>query len=298
MTVRFIDAHRDRWPVAVMCRTLEFSERTYHGAKSRPPCARQLSDERHRVEIRRVWEANYRCYGARRIHKTLTREGYPIARCTIARLMTAMNIRGVQRGKKRWTTIADESAPRPADLVDRQFVAQRPNQLWVADITYASTWSGWLYVAFVLDVHSRTIVGWQLADHLRTDLVLDALEMAIWRRDVTIGSLVHHSDRGSQYTSFRYSDRLAEAGIAASVGSRGDSYDNAMAEALNGTYKTELVKLHGPWRTRAALELATIEWIDWYNERRLHGEIGDIPPAEHEANWYRQNTPAITAGNH
>ena len=281
-----------------MCRALSFSERTYHGAKSRPSCARRVSDERHCVEIRRVWEANYRCYGARRIHKALAREGYPIARCTIARLMTTMNLRGVQRGKQRWTTVVDESAPRPADLVARHFVALRPNRLWVADITYASTWSGWLYVAFVLDVHSRTIVGWQLADHLRTDLVLDALEMAIWRRDATMGSLVHHSDRGSQYTSFRYSDRLAEAGITASVGSRGDSYDNAMAEALNGTYKTELVKLHGPWRTRAALELATIEWIDWYNERRLHGEIGDIPPAEHEANWYRHNTPAITAENH
>ncbi len=203
--------------------------------------------------------------------------------------MAGMGIRGVQRGKKRWTTVVDETAPRPADLVDRQFVATRPNELWLADITYASTWGGWLYVAFILDVHSRMIVGWQLADHLRTDLVLDALEMAIWRRDVTLGSLVHHSDRGCQYTSFRYSDRLAQAGIAASVGSKGDSYDNAMAESLNGTYKAELVKLHGPWRTRAELELATIEWIDWYNERRLHGEIGDIPPAELETDYYRHH---------
>jgi putative transposase len=298
VTVRFIDAHRERWPVAVMCQALMFSERTYHGAKSRPACARRVSDARHVVEIRRVWDANYRCYGPRWVYKQLRREGYPVARCTVERLMADIGIRGVQRGKKRWTTIADDTAARPSDLVERQFVAERPNRLWVADITYASTWGGWLYVAFILDVHSRMIVGWQLADHLRTDLVLDALEMAIWRRDVTVGSLVHHSDRGCQYTSFRYSDRLAEAGISASVGSKGDSYDNAMAEALNGTYKTELVKLHGPWRTRAALELATIEWIDWYNERRLHGEIGDIPPAEHEANWYRQNTPALTAGNH
>lgn len=198
MTIRFIDAHRDRWPVAVMCRALAFSERTDHAAKARPPCARRRSDERHTVEIRRVWEANYRCYGARRIYKALRREGYPIARCTVARLMTTMGIRGVQRGKKRWTTVIDETAPRPADLVERQFVAERPNRLWLADITYASTWGGWLYVAFILDVHSRMIVGWQLADHLRTDLVLDALEMAIWRRDVTLGSLVHHSDRGCQ----------------------------------------------------------------------------------------------------
>jgi transposase InsO family protein len=192
------------------------------------------------VEIRRVWDANYRCYGARRVWKQLRREGYPVARCTVTRLMAGMGIRGVQRGKKRWTTVVDETAPRPADLVERRFVAEGPNRLWLADITYASTWGGWLCVAFILDCHSRMIVGWQLADHLRTDLVLDALEMAIWRRDVTVGALVHHSDRGCQYTSFRYSDRLAEVGIAASVGSRGDSYDNAMAEALNGTYKSEV----------------------------------------------------------
>jgi putative transposase len=288
--VSFVDAHRHAWPVAVMCRTIGLAERTYHGAKTRPRSKRSVSDESHTVEIRRVWESNYRCYGARRVYKQLRREGYVIARCTVTRLMADIGIRGVQRGKKRFTTISDPAAARPADLVERQFVADRPNELWLADITYASTWDGWLYVAFILDVHSRMIVGWQLADHLRTDLVLDALEMALWRRDLTVGTLVHHSDRGCQYTSFRYSDRLAQADIAASVGSRGDSYDNAMAEALNGTYKSELVKLHGPWRTRSQLELATIEWIDWYNATRLHGEIGDIPPAEHEANWYRHNT--------
>ena len=193
------------------------------------------------------------------------------------------------RGKKRYTTIPDEAAPRPADLVERRFVASRPNELWLADITYASMWDGWLHVAFILDVHSRMIVGWQLADHLRTDLVLDALEMALWRRDLTFGDLIHHSDRVCQYTSFRYSDRLAEAGVAASVGSKGDSYANAMAEALNGTFKSELVKLHGPWRTRGQLEIAIIEWIDWYNAVCLHREIGDIPTAEHEADWYRHN---------
>jgi transposase InsO family protein len=294
--VRFVGAHLDRgWPIVVMCRTIGLPERTYHAATRRPRSARAISDEAHKVQIRRVWEQNYRCYGAHRIFKQLRREGYPIARCTVSRLMRDMGLRGVQGGKKRWTTIVDDTAPRPADLVERQFVAARPNQLWLADITYSSTWDGWLYVAFILDVHSRMIVGWQLADHLRTDLVLDALEMAIWRRDLTYGDLIHHSDRGCQYTSFRYSDRLAEAGIAASVGSRGDSYDNAMAEALNGTFKAELVKLHGPWRSRAQLELAIIEWIDWYNTRRLHREIGDVPPVEHEADWYRQHNDAVNA---
>ena len=195
MTVRFIDAHRDRWSVRAMCAALEFSERTYFAAKRRPRSARAIGDEEHKIEIRRVWDQNYRCYGPRRVYKQLRREGYPIARCTVERLMGDMGLRGVQRGKKRWTTIVDDSAPRPADLVERQFVAERPNQLWLADITYASTWDGWLYVAFILDVHSRMIVGWQLADHLRTDLVLDALEMAIWRRDLTYGDLIHHSDR-------------------------------------------------------------------------------------------------------
>ena len=287
--VSFIDEHRGTWPVAVMCRTIGLPERTYHASLTRPPSRRSVSDEVHKIEIRRVWEQNCRCYGARRIFKQLHREGYPIARCTVTRLMGDIGICGVQRGKKRYTTIPDEAAPRPADLVERRFVASRPNELWLADITYASTWDGWLYVAFILDVHSRMIVGWQLADHLRTDLVLDALEMALWRRDLTFGDLIHHSDRGCQYTSFRYSDRLAEAGVAASVGSKGDSYDNARAEALNGTFKSELVKLHGPWRTRGQLEIAIIEWIDWYNAVCLHREIGGIPPAEHEADWYRHN---------
>jgi putative transposase len=287
--IRFVDEHRHRWPVAAMCEAIELPERTYYASKVRPPSPRSLTDEAHKIEIRRVWESNYRCYGARRVYKQLRREGYAIARCTVGRLMAEMGLVGVQRGKKRFTTTADSNAPRPPDLVDRRFVADRPNQLWLADITYASSWEGWLYVSFILDVYSRTIVGWQIADHLRTDLVLDALEMAIWRRDLTVGELVHHSDAGCQYTSFRYSDRLAEAGIAASIGSVGDSYDNAMAEALNGTFKAELIKLHGPWRTRAQLEFAIIGWVDWYNQTRLHGEIGDVPPAEYEAAWYRQH---------
>lgn len=281
-----------------MCRVIGLSERTYYAAKARAPSARSKSDEAAMVEIHRVWTTNYECYGARRIYKQLRREGHTIARCTVERLMPCLGIRGVIRGKKQFTTVADKTAPRAPDLVDRQFAASRPNELWLADITYASTWEGWLYVAFILDVYSRMIVGWQIANHLRTDLVLDALEMALWRRDLTFGHLVHHSDAGCQYVSFRYTDRLAEAGISASIGSVGDSYDNAMAEALNGTFKAELVKLHGPWKTRHQLEIAVIEWIDWYNGARLHGEIGDIPPADYEIDWYLQNPAPTNAENH
>ena len=291
----FIDGHRDRWSVAAMCRVLEFSQRSYYAAKARPASCRSLADEEHKVRIRRVWENNYRVYGPRRVWKQLQREGHRIARCRVERLMADMGIRGVQRGKRRITTTPDHAAARPPDLVDRQFAAGRPNELWLADLTYCSTWEGWLYVSFILDVYSRMIVGWQIASHLRTELVLDALEMAIWRRDAAPGTLIHHSDAGCQYTSFRYSDRLSEAGIAASIGSVGDSYDNAMAEALNGTFKAELVALHEPWR-KAKLEWAIIEWISWYNNARLHGEIGDVPPAEYQAAWYRQHRPAMTAG--
>jgi putative transposase len=221
--VSFIDAHRHRWPVAPMCTAIELPERTYYAAKARPPSTRRVSDELNKVEIRRVWTANYQVYGARRIYKQLAREGYDVARCTIVRLMADMGIRGVQRGKKRFTTVVDETAVRPADLVKRRFVADRPNQLWLADITYCSTWQGWLYVSFIMDVYSRMIVGWQLADHLRTDLVLDALEMAIWRRDVTCGDVVHHSDRGCQGGFDRSSQHLDGGGVRrwVLVGSRG-----------------------------------------------------------------------------
>jgi transposase InsO family protein len=297
VSVAFIDANRHRWPVAVMCRVLGLAERSYYAAKQRPTCARAIADDARRVEIRRVWEANYRVYGAQRVWRQLQREGHPIARCTVERLMADMGLTGVRRGHRHRTTVPDDRAVRPPDLVDRRFVADRPNQLWVADITYVSTWESWLYVAFVLDVHSRVIVGWQIAPHLRTDLVLDAIEMAICRRDNPTG-LVHHSDAGCQYTSFRYSDRLAQAGIAASIGSVGDSYDNAMAEALNGTYKAELIRPRGPWRTRSRAEFATIEWIDWYNTTRLHGELGHIPPLEHEAQWHAAHPPANMAITH
>ena len=295
MSVAFIDANRHRWAVSVMCRVLELSERSYYAAKKRPPSARALADETARVEIRRVWEANYRAYGAKRVWLALQREGHQIARCTVERLMSDMDITGVQRGRRPRTTVADTTAPRSPDLVERRFVAERPDELWVTDITYVSTWEGWLYVAFVLDVYSRAIVGWQIATHLRTDLVLDAIEMAIWRRDTPNATTTCHSDAGCQFTSYRYTQRLADAGIDASIGSVGDSYDNAMAEALNGTYKAELIRARGPWRTRHQAEFATIEWIDWYNTARLHSEIGHVPPHEHQANWQTTHTPATMA---
>lgn len=209
--------------------------------------------------------------------------------------MRDLGLRGVQRGRKQFTTHPDSNADRPPDLVKRDFTATAPNTLWLADITYCSTWEGWLYVAFILDVYARVIVGWQIATHMRTDLVIDALEMAAWRRNPN--GCVHHSDAGSQYTSIRYTDHLATAGLDASVGTVGDSYDNAMAEALNGTFKAELVTLHGPWRTHRDLEIAIVEWIDWYNHRRLHAEIGDVPPTEHETLWYVQQDLALKAGN-
>ena len=296
MTIAFIDAHRDRFQVAAMCRVLEFAERTFYAAKVRPVSARAVADGAHKAVIIAEWTANYSCYGPRRLHKHLRRQQHSIARCTVARLMGELGIRGVQRGRKQFTTHADSTAGRPPDLVKRDFTADAPNRLWLADITYCSTWEGWLYVSFILDVYARVIVGWQIATHMRTDLVLDALEMAAWQRQLA-GGCVHHSDAGSQYTSIRYTDRLALAGLAASIGTVGDSYDNAMAEALNGTFKAELIQLHGPWRTRRQLEIAVVEWIDWYNHRRLHSQIGDIPPAEHETNWYRQQDLALTAGN-
>ena len=221
------------------------------------------------------------------MYKHLLREGHRIARCTVTRLMADLGIRGVQRGRKLYTTHADDKANRPPDLVNRDFTADAPNELWLADITYCSTWEGWLYVSFILDVYARVIVGWQMAPHMRTDLVLDALEMAAWRRDPAAGC-VHHSVAGSQYTSIRYTDRLHTAGLAASIGTVGDSYDNAMAEALNGSFKAELIELHGPWRTRRDLEIAIVEWVDWYNHRRLHSSIGDMPPAEYENAWHQQ----------
>jgi putative transposase len=278
-----IDACRDRFGVEPICRVLEVPTSTYYAAKQRQPSARQQRDTQLKAEIRRVWDANYQVYGARKIWRQLQREGIGVARCTIERLMGELGLQGVVRGKAKRTTTPETAGLRPTDLVERQFTAPVPNRLWVADLTYVRTWSGFVYAALVIDAFSRMIVGWQLASHLRTDLALDALEMAIWRRQVQLDGLVHHSDRGSQYLSIRYTERLVEAGAVTSVGSRGDSYDNALAESTIGLYKTELIRRHGPWRGLDDLELATLEWVDWYNHRRLHSACGNRPPAEYEA---------------
>jgi putative transposase len=232
-----------------------------------------------------VWKENFEVYGAGKVWRQLQREGVQVARCTVERLMRQLGLKGAVRGKPKRTTVCDPQAERPADLVNRQFAATRPNQLWVADLTYVRTGSGFCYAAFVIDCYSRLLVGWRLASHLRTDLALDALEMAIWRRDTTLDGLIHHSDRGGQYLAIRYTDRLADAGAVTSVGSRGDSYDNALAESTIGLYKTELVRRRGPWRGLDDLELATMEWVDWYNHRRLHGALDHVPPAEYEASY-------------
>ena len=248
-----------------------------------------------RPEIQRVWEANFKVYGARKVWHQLNREEIEVARCTVERLMRNMGLQGAVRGKKCKTTVADEESARPADLVNREFTASRPNQLWVADMTYVATWLGFVYVAFVIDVFARMIVGWRASNSLRTDLALDALEQALWARGETNG-LVHHSDRGSQYLSIRYTERLAEAGVEPSVGSVGDSYDNAMAETVIGLYKTEVIRRRGPWRNLDAVEFATLEWVDWFNNRRLLEPIGNIPPAELELLYYQnQESKAMAA---
>jgi putative transposase len=282
----FIEEHRGRFGVEPICRVLGATVSTYYAAKKRPPSARALRAEELVVEIRRVFEENYRVYGARKVWRQLRREGIGAAKCTVERLMAREGIQGVRRGKRRGTTRRDLAAARPPDLVDRAFAASRPNELWVADLTEVVTWSGICYAAFVIDAFSRMIVGWSLATHIRTELPLEALEMAIWRRDTVLDGLVHHSDAGSQYTSIRYTERLAEAGIAPSVGSVGDSYDNALAETTIGLYKTELIERHRPWRTPEQVELATLEWIDWFNNRRLHGSVGNVPPVEAEGRYY------------
>jgi len=288
----FIDAHRESYGVEPICQELPIAPSTYyeHKAREADPArlpARAKSDNALRPEIRRVWQENFCAYGARKAWKQLNRERIRVAKCTVARLMRQMGLRGVIRGKRFKTTIPDELAQRPADLVDRQFVASRPNELWVADITFVATWRGPVYVAFVIDVFSRMIVGWRVSHSLKTDLVLDALEQALHARKDLQG-LVHHSDRGTQYLSIRYTERLAECGIQASVGSKGDSYDNALAESINGLYKTELVRHRGPWRHIDAVEYSTLEWVDWFNHRRLLEPIGDVPPAEFEQEYYRQ----------
>jgi putative transposase len=271
---------------------LQVAASTYYGATSRPPSARAVWDEELKVQIKRVFGDHYGVYGARKVWRALRREGIEVARCTVERLMRQLGLAGAVRGATRCTTVADPSATPAPDLVKRQFQASAPNLLWVADFTYCATWSGTVYTAFVVDVFSRRIVGWRLARSMTTDLPLDALERAIWTRDERLEPLVHHFDRGAQYTSIRYTDRLVEAGANCSVGTTGDSYDNALAESVIGLYKTELVRRKGPWRTIDDLELATLEWVDWYNHRRLHTACGNVPPAEYETAYYEQEEPA------
>jgi putative transposase len=251
--------------------------------------ARAKRDEVLMPEIERVWQANLQVYGADKVWKQLNREAIPVARCSVERLMRRLGLQGARRGKTVRTTVPDRSMPCPLDRVNRQFKADRPNHLWVSDFTYVSTWQGWLYVAFVIDVFSRRIVGWRVSRTMTTDFVLDALEQALYaRQPERDDALIHHSDRGSQYVSIRYTERLAEAGIEPSVGSKGDSYDNALAETINGLYKAEVIHRGGPWKSPQSVELATLEWVSWFNHQRLMQPLGYIPPAEAEANYYRQ----------
>jgi putative transposase len=289
----FVDQHRGMFGVEPICKVLEIAPsgyRRYAAAQRNPAlrCKRAHRDDDLAPKIQSVWDANWRAYGAGKVWCQMNREGIQVARCTVERLMRRLGIQGVKRGKVVRTTIADKAVPCPLDRVNRQFKADRPNQLWVSDFTYVSTWQGWLYVAFVIDVFARRIVGWRVSSSMRTDFVLDALEQALYaRQPERTDALIHHSDRGSQYVSIRYSERLAEAGIEPSVGSKGDSYDNALAETINGLYKAELIHRRAPWKNKESVELATLEWVSWFNHHRLLEPIGYIPPAEAEANYYR-----------
>ena len=297
--VAFIDDHRKTYGVEPICRVLPIAPSTYFRRKaeqrdSSKRSARAQRDEVLRAIIRRIWEENQRVYGPRKVWKQMGREGLHEARCRVRRLMREMGLTGAVRGRA-WvtTTQTDSAADRPSDLVDRHFVATRPNQLWVADFTYVATWRGFGYVAFVIDVFARRIVGWRVSSSLRTDFVLDALDQAIYERcGDDLGDLIHHSDRGSQYLAMRYTDRLTDAGIQPSVGSRGDAYDNALAESVIGLFKTEVIRLKGPWRHLEAVEFATLDWVDWFNHRRLLEPLGDMPPAEYETRYHAQATVA------
>ena len=292
----FIDQYRETLGVEPICRVLQIAPSGYrrHAARQRDPARRSARAQRDEVlmrHIQRIWDANRQVYGVDKVWRQLQREGLVVARCTVARLMRQRGLRGVRRGQAVRTTVPNLAAPCPRDRVNRQFRAERPNQLWVADFTYVSTWQGFVYVAFIIDVFARRIVGWRVSRSMRTDFVLDALEQALYARQPQgDDALIHHSDRGSQVVSIRYSERLAEAGIEPSVGSTGDSYDNALAETLNGLYKAEVIHRCGPWKTAEAVELATLDWVAWFNHQRLLEPIGYIPPAEAEANYYRQLT--------
>jgi putative transposase len=300
--IAFIDEHRAVYGVEPICRVLPIAPSTYHAHAARRADPKRLPARARRdaalmIEIRRVSEENFCVYGVRKVWRQLGREGIGVARCTVARLMRTMGLQGAVRGKPVRTTISDKAAPCPLDRVNRQFQAPRPNVLWVSDFTYVATWVGFVYVAFVIDAYARRIVGWRVSRTAHASFVLDALEQALHeRRPVQGGGLVHHSDRGGQYVSIRYTERLAAAGIEPSVGSVGDSFDNALAETINGLYKAEVIHRRGPWRSCEAVEFATLEWVDWFNHRRLLEPIGNVPPAEAEARYYDQmEVPARAA---
>ena len=300
--ISFIDEHRSVLGVEPICRLLPIAPSTYYEVVAKRTDVGRLSartrrDMAMKIEIRRVFNENFQVYGVRKVWRQLQREGFDIARCTVARLMRAMGLQGVIRGKPVKTTVSDKGAPCPLDRVNRHFKAPSPNRLWLSDFTYVATWQGFVYVAFVIDAFARRIVGWRASRTAHAGFVLDALDQALHdRRPVHRGGLVHHSDRGSQYVSIRYSERLAEAGIEPSVGSVGDSYDNALAETINGLYKAEVIHRRGPWRNFEAVEFATLEWVDWFNNRRLLEPIGNIPPVEAEERYYAMlDVPAIAA---
>ena len=292
--IAFVDDHRGAYGVEPICRVLPIAPSTYrdHLAKRAAPekmSARARRDQVLKVAVARVFAENFKVYGVRKVWRQMRREGFDVARCTVERLMRSLELQGVIRGKPVRTTLSDRAAPCPLDHVNRQFNAPRPNTLWVSDFTYVATWQGFVYVAFVIDTFARRIVGWRASRTAHASFVLDALEQALHdRRPVHRGGLVHHSDRGSQYVSLKYTERLAEAGIEPSVGSVGDSYDNALAETINGLYKAEVIHRRGPWRSFEAVEFATLEWVDWFNHRRLLEPIGNIPPAEAEERYYAQ----------
>lgn len=300
--ISFIDEHRSVLGVEPICRLLPIAPSTYYEVVAKRTdvgrlSARERNDIAMKVEIRRVFNENFQVYGVWKVWRQLQREGFDVARCTVARLMRMMRLQGIIRGKPIKTTVSDKSAPCPLDRVNRHFKAPAPNMLWLSDFTYVATWQGFVYVAFVIDAFARRIVGWRASRTAHAGFVLDALDQALHdRRPVKRGGLVHHSDRGSQYVSIRFSERLAEAGIEPSVGSVGDSYDNALAETINGLYKAEVIHRRGPWRNFEAVEFATLEWVDWFNHRRLLEPIGNIPPAEAERRYYAMlDAPAMAA---
>jgi putative transposase len=294
--IAFIDAHRAEYGVESICAELPIAPSTYYEHTARaidptrvPPRVRR--DGELKVDIQRVWDENFEVYGARKVWRQLNREHISVPRCTVERLMRQLHLRGAVRGRAFKTTTSDDQLPRPVDLVNRNFIVRRPNALWVSDLTYVATWRGFAYVAFVIDAFARRIVGWRASTSLRSDLALDALEQALYDRTLHAEqNLVHHSDRGVQYLSIRYTERLAEAGIEPSVGSVGDSYDNALAETIIGLYKTEVIHRRGPWKNVEAVEFATLEWVHWFNHRRLLEPIGNVPPAELETSYFDTGT--------